>query len=292
MVRAPRNPPAAGAIIQRLDGAVPAPQPIALAKGCNAPWKLGIVGLPRCPLQDPKGTVSVLDLILNALLCVAVPAFMVWTSRAKRDAPPGPRARRYLRTICLALALDGLLAATWAIKGRTAAALGLAVPLPPAGLVGLALAVGVLLALIVMTRFQLKSGKAPDPQALALFPTTRIETALFLALVLVIGTSWEILYRGYLIWSLTPRIGLIGAVLVAALAYGLAHGLKDLRQAVGSLVAALIFTSAYAVTGSLWWLILIHTALPLFALLQVRAQGDRALAGGPGDAIRRADARS
>jgi hypothetical protein len=53
---------------------------------------------------------------------------------------------------------------------------------------------------------------------------------------------------------------------VAATAYGGAHGFRDIRQFGGSVVSALAFTMGYALTHSLWWLILIHTALPLLAI--------------------------
>ncbi len=34
-----------------------------------------------------------------------------------------------------------------------------------------------------------------------------------------------------------------------------------------SLISALVFTLAYAVSGSLWWLMILHTGLPLLPLL-------------------------
>ena len=75
------------------------------------------------------------------------------------------------------------------------------------------------------------------------------------------------LYRGFLLWWLTPLVGIIGAVVLASLAYGLAHGWKSRWEGLGSIASAFLFTIGFAVTGSLWWLIAIHTGLPLIALL-------------------------
>jgi membrane protease YdiL (CAAX protease family) len=222
-----------------------------------------------------------LDTILTALLVVGVPGYMLWNSLAKRGAPPDLRLRRYIRSIILALGLDGLLIVDWLTNGRGAAALGLGVPVDLPGMIGIGLAIGVLVVLTLVSRRQLRSGKTPDQEALALFPTTRTELVLFIALSLVVGCSWEILFRGYLLWVLRPHIGLVAGVFVAAGAYGIAHGFKTVRTFAASLVSALIFTVAYSATGSLWWLMIVHSGLPLLALLAVTAQRRR----GNGEAL-------
>ena len=58
-----------------------------------------------------------------------------------------------------------------------------------------------------------------------------------------------------------PAIGITGAVIVAALAYGVGHGFKTWQQALGSAAAAFAFTIAFALTNSLWWLMAFHTAV-------------------------------
>jgi membrane protease YdiL (CAAX protease family) len=101
--------------------------------------------------------------------------------------------------------------------------------------------------------------------AAALLPQTGAEFCPFLVMSVVLGAGWELLYRGYLLWWLEPRVGMAGAILVAAAAYGVGHGFTNIRQFAGSLLAALVFTVAYAATQSLWWLMLIHVGLPLLA---------------------------
>jgi membrane protease YdiL (CAAX protease family) len=97
----------------------------------------------------------------------------------------------------------------------------------------------------------------------------------------VAGVAWEVLFRGYLLWALTPRVGIVGAVFVASVAYGVAHGYKSPRQFTSSLVSALLFTIAYALTHSLWWLMLIHGGLPVMVGLihgGGRTSGDKTVA--------------
>ena len=53
----------------------------------------------------------------------------------------------------------------------------------------------------------------------------------------------------------------MAAVCIAALTYGAAHGYKNRTQFVASVISAFVFTIAFVLTGSLWWLMLIHTAI-------------------------------
>lgn len=77
--------------------------------------------------------------------------------------------------------------------------------------------------------------------------------------------GWEILYRGFIL-LLTPNTGLPIAITISALAYGIAHGYRSPKQLIASIVSAFAFTIAYALTHSLWWLIVIHAGLPLSAV--------------------------
>lgn len=70
---------------------------------------------------------------------------------------------------------------------------------------------------------------------------------------------------------LHPITGLSGAVVIAALAYGAAHGFKTAKQFVASIVSALAFTVGYAMTSNLWWLMLLHIGLMLLGALASRA---------------------
>lgn len=206
--------------------------------------------------------------ILGLLLVVALPWRALRTNRS--DKPARSPTRRYMETIAeIAVLVAGL----WLISyllGIGPAALGLAWPPRPAGQVGLVLAAVLTIGFLGAVLFgKPKSGSAREQKLIAELPESRDETLAYLAVTLFAGFGWEILYRGFLLWWLTPLVGIVGAVVIASLAYGLAHGWKNRAQdrRFGSILWAFLFTIGYAITGSLWWLIALHTALPLIGLL-------------------------
>jgi membrane protease YdiL (CAAX protease family) len=220
-----------------------------------------------------------LDIALLICLLLIVPGWQIWRSRTEANRPPESRSTRYRRAILVALALAALLAADWLVARRPIAALGLDWPIARAGLIGLAISIVLLVALAATARLKSqpadpeRAAKAEDA-ASALHPETQGELRLFLLFVPIAGVMWELLYRGFLLWALAPHLGTVGAVVVAAVAYGLAHGVKSARLVAASLASAFAFTIGYALTGSLWWLIVLHVALPLFGLWAVRRRED------------------
>jgi membrane protease YdiL (CAAX protease family) len=166
------------------------------------------------------------------------------------------------------------MAAAWAIAARPIAQLGLDMPVSRPGLIGLGIAAILLLALLVLGVTIKSRGKQAAPPPVSPMPRTPAEWRLFLVSMPVIAVAWELLYRGYLVWAIAPRFGTVAAVLLPALAYGVAHGYRGRVQFVGSIVSALLFTLGFVLTHSLWWLILIHITLPLFgAWAQRRISG-------------------
>lgn len=174
------------------------------------------------------------------------------------------------RTGLLASGLLALLAASWLLNGRQASDLGLASPLSPLAQIGLGLAVAVLGGLAIAIALQLRSKKAKAEdiaKALENLPQTTGEAARYIPFVVLVCAAWELLYRGFLLWFLTPRVGLPGAIAISAAAYALAHGYRGVRSFGASLLTALSFTVGYAVTRNLWWLILLHAGFPVLASL-------------------------
>jgi membrane protease YdiL (CAAX protease family) len=135
------------------------------------------------------------------------------------------------------------------------------------------LLVGFALAGIIYDK-RLSADKRAEHEAKAaqsgMLPQSGPEKAAFALFGLFAGFGWELLYRGFLLMVLVPVLGLPGAVILAALAYGIGHGYQDRAQFIGSIVASFLFTIAYALTGSLWWLMVLHAGMPMLALLQPR----------------------
>jgi membrane protease YdiL (CAAX protease family) len=203
--------------------------------------------------------------ILGLLLVVALPWRALRNSRS--DKPARSRTRRYLATIGEIAGLLLGLALVAFLSGADAGDFGLAWPPPRGGRVGLLIA-ALLITGLLATTLVMKPKRSPrEDEAMGQLPQDRDETLAYLAFTSFAGFGWEILYRGFLLWWLTPLVGIAAAVVIASLAYGLAHGWKSRAHGLGSILSAFLFTIGYALTGSLWWLIAIHTALPLVGLI-------------------------
>jgi membrane protease YdiL (CAAX protease family) len=210
-----------------------------------------------------------LDLLLASYLLVVLPVRALWRSRRTKTARPSrPRLRVYRDSARDVLVLLAVLAVSCWLQGRPPAALGFDVPLTPAGQWGLGVAILVLASLGIGSRLwekKLSQAKRDEYDRLVqdndTLPRTLPELRAFLVLGVVLGAGWEILYRGFLLLVLTPFTGTTGAVALSALAYGAGHGFDSRKQFVGSIVAAFVFTIAYALTHSLWWLIVLHAGV-------------------------------
>ncbi|HET6536339.1 MAG TPA: CPBP family intramembrane glutamic endopeptidase [Sphingomicrobium sp.] len=215
---------------------------------------------------------------LGFVLLFAVPAAALWRSWSKR--PSRSQASRYRATITRAFALLLALLVVSRLERISPAELGIGTHLGVGGWIGLAIAIAVVGGLtIAMLMTKADPKKVYSRSAEAMMPKGQREARLFLFLVPLIGFAWELLYRGYLLWWLTPLVGTPVAVLSASAAYGLAHGWKNVRESLPSLISAFLFTTGYALTRSLWWLIIIHMGLPLIGYLEFRrARG--AIGGG------------
>ena len=210
-----------------------------------------------------------LETLLGLLLVLVLPALQMGRS-LRPETSPKTRLSRYWQTIAIATGLMAMLTVVWSASGRDLETLGFDSPLSQAGLIGLGLASGLLITLVISTLARSPEASDANESALEMLPATTAELCVFFAFCCIIGIAWEVLYRGYLMWWLEPRLGTAFAVVVAAMAYGLGHGVKNIRQTLGSLMAAFAFTIGFVMTRSLWWLILLHAGLPMISVLAMR----------------------
>ena len=218
------------------------------------------------------------DVALVAFLVLAFPALQIASTLRPKPKAPRSLTRRYLRSGAILGVPLIVLAIDWLGSGRGAAALGLALPPPFRGQIGLWIAV---FAVVVLTLMTIVQSSTRDPRKLeamraqmkagGLSPETPRELALGFVYAFIVGCGSEVLFRGFLLWAFIPLAGLAGAVAIAALAYGIGHGFRNRRQALIAVLSAVAFTLAYALTLSLWWLMAIHT----FAALQASWSGYR-----------------
>lgn len=207
-----------------------------------------------------------IDYVLAACLLLALPARAVLRSLSVNKAPTNP-TRIYLQTGLLVSVLLTLLAWNWLNSNRAISELGLDIPLSSGGIIGLYIAGALVTTVFICTVVaHLRGTRLPNnhqhsqPADNNALPKTRAELAVCLIFAVFISVGWELLYRGFLMWFLVPTTGIVAGVFIAALAYGASHSFKTRQQLLGSMISAFLFTIAYAFTGSLWWLMLIHIA--------------------------------
>lgn len=220
----------------------------------------------------------VLSILLAVYLLLILPARNLWESlRAKADQPPRPLMKRYLGMAWKPAAMLAALAVIAQQSGWTPEQLGLGLPMTVAGSWGMLAAALLLAALIVASAIHERKltpeKRATYHQELLASPLPLPQAAQhvlpFIASITIMTAAWEILYRGFLLLVLSPWVGLPGAIVISSVAYGVAHGYTTARQLMLSIVMALLFTGAYAMSGSLWWLIVIHAGLPLTGMLSL-----------------------
>jgi membrane protease YdiL (CAAX protease family) len=207
-----------------------------------------------------------IDYVLVVLLIGVMPARALYKDLRGKSNEVN-RQKKYIGSGAIIIGLLALLSYAWLHGGRSTALLGLDIPLTNRGTIGLAIAIALLVGLVVVATIAKQKHRARNNDKGAerfsknqLLPRTRHELSLFLAFALLAGCGWELLYRGFLIWFLVPYVGTIVAICIAALTYGAAHGYKSRKQFLASVISAFAFTVAFVLTGSLWWLMLIHTA--------------------------------
>lgn len=212
-----------------------------------------------------------LDFLLAFALLFGMPAYALLGDRMTRQAPVNKR-KRYRKSMAIIAVFLMVLFVDWVSGSRGLTQIGLAAPTTRSAIAGclVAVLVPVIIFPVLIAKSDLQKAAKPDDRADTVLPESRDELRSFVVFTMVAGFGWEVLYRGFLLFWLPPIIGLVPAVAASTIAYSLSHGCKTITQTTGSLVSALLFTTGYAVTGSLWWLIILHIALPLagvFALI-------------------------
>jgi len=204
-----------------------------------------------------------------------------------------PAARRsfYRRLLVLEWGLALVALVVWAAApGVSAAAVGLVLPQRWPGPVSW-LAVAALLGLVLVSTRTLRSGAlaGPPPEVLrrtrpgearhaeppghatlALLPRSRSERHLFALVGVSAGVCEEWLYRGFflaVVGALVPGLPTAGLVLVAAVAFGLAHAYQGRTGIVTTGVLGGVLAGLYLSTGSLLLPVLLHAAIDLRFLL-------------------------
>ena len=214
--------------------------------------------------------------LLFLVVGVILPAFLFLNGR--RGTPKGPRfwspglkVRMYYGNGLFLLLLALVVLVVWYFTGRPFTAIGLGwgrMPYDP-------VAIGIIFAFLALYALDLFSEIGSETRQqktrkkfreLGFLPATGTQYLHFLFLCVCAGVGEEIVYRGFLITYCAEVFGTggwaaVGALLVPAVSFGVAHIYQGGQAVIKIVAMALLFGFFFYRTGSLWPLILLHTAI-------------------------------
>ena len=210
--------------------------------------------------------------LLFALLWPLYELLVEWPKHVKRVAAgePGARVHLYRKILIEEWALTAVIVGLMIAFHRSAAdmlwlrmpsgwrLLGFALPLVYAVL--LLLQVPALTrkpASLSRLRGRLEKDLGP------LIPTRPLEWAWFRPLAVTAGICEELMFRGYLVWMLTPWLGVWGAAAVSALTFGFGHSYQGIKYAPRAFAAGIGLQLLALLSGSILPGILLHALIDL-----------------------------
>ena len=227
---------------------------------------------------------TLLDHLFALILLVGIAASAAWNSAAwniarlarRIAADPNARTHEYLWTIAIEWGLTLALLAWWQWAARPLLALGVVLPEGAGAWWTLLVCTGGIGFYAQQTRTVAASPDAQaslrkqlesQPNVRMILPATVREARVFTGVAITAGICEEVLYRGYLLWYL-QSLGLgRGAVVVAIVAFGLAHAFQGIRGIVATGVMGAVFMGLYLLTGSLVAPIVLHATVDLANVL-------------------------
>ena len=201
---------------------------------------------------------------------------------------PGARRSLYRRLLVLEWGLTAVVAVVVSAAPDVGpAALGLQLPQHAPGVVTLVAVAVVVVLVLLSTRALLSGVLVRGPQAarqpgegrhaeppvhatLALLPRTTAERRLFTVVGLTAGVCEEWLYRGFLLAVVSALSGgapTVVLVLVAGVAFGLAHAYQGVAGVLTTGVLGAVLAALYLGTGSLLLPVVLHALIDLRFLL-------------------------
>jgi len=219
--------------------------------------------------------------IVAVMVLGLVPSVVCLTVRFVRAFPhihaALDRFRRWMLVVD-AILVPLAIAAAWVWHGRPPETLGLSVPTSTPALIALALGIAWSIGIAAYCWSDVHHIRTCDDCRREwhedIIKTYRCTPAELRRLPPYIGASHavveEVIFRGFLIWVLTPLLGIVGAVIAAALCFGIAHA-ASLRWAFFATCAGLLLGTVYALADSLWGIMIAHVAQNFSVFLHHRA---------------------
>ncbi len=98
-----------------------------------------------------------------------------------------------------------------------------------------------------------------------LLPKNKREYHWMVLLSFTAGICEEILFRGFIFWQFSGWMSVPLAIFLANVLFAFAHFATGLKNAVAVFVLGVVWSMVFLATGSLWWPILTHIIVDLFA---------------------------
>jgi len=222
------------------------------------------------------GPATLAALLVGGYLVLGEP-FVGWVLHRRFEAAVGvaPGARRWLygRLLLLEWGLVAIVVAVSVVAARVGwSELGLRLPDRVGVVTGLV--VVVVLAVTVLSVRALRTGvllKTESESATlrsvgSLLPRTDSERRLFSVVALTAGIAEEVVYRGFgiaVLAALAPALPWWALVVLAGLAFGLAHAYQGLAGILTTGLLGSVLAAVYLDTGSLLVPILLHALIDL-----------------------------
>lgn len=224
-------------------------------------------------------TPNAIDHSVVALLFLLVPWLVVVDYRklirALQSGENEARILAYRQTVVVQWGFAALLVVSWLWAGRTLTELGLGLAWSAGLWVGLAVtlaACAFLIYQVPMVREHPEAREAVRVQIGSLrplLPHTRREERGFAALSITAGMCEEVVYRGFLM-AYFGALGVVPAVLLSTLAFGLAHAYMGRVAAMRASLIGLVVAALYWLTGSLWAPMLLHVTADVTSGMMAR----------------------
>jgi membrane protease YdiL (CAAX protease family) len=188
-----------------------------------------------------------------------------------RGGRAGVRLREYRMTMVIEWLLAAAFMTAWFGSGRTAGALGLALPDGTPTWLGL----GVTLLALAFLGYQERTLRRMDACELtrhltsqvepvdAILPRTAAEVRAFRALCVTAGVCEELLYRGFLLAHAAAYLGAWPGALAAGAAFGLAHAYQGATGVLKTGAVGLLAGALAVLSGSILWPMILHVAIDL-----------------------------
>jgi membrane protease YdiL (CAAX protease family) len=216
--------------------------------------------------------------LIAIFLIVAVP---IWdhfeTKRLKSSTDPRVKIRSYKRTVgwLWGVSVIACVVLGWRSVLTIHRGVGEASWLPGSALViGFAGAAVIALFVPIVVMMRSETTRARVAKSLEklnfILPGTAEERRWFVLVAITAGVCEEILYRGFLIQyfrELPLHIGLMGALVLSAGVFGIAHLYQGLIGIVQTAILGAIFGVLFVVTGSLVLPMVLHALIDLRILL-------------------------